>query len=269
MKSRHLPEIDRLSVVVATILLAYALARFIEIPTRDLAIQLPGFYLPMSINVNTIVAVLVAGLTASGADWLLHEHPSRSGKSTFEHLLLPALTAWIIGIPLFQLPLGPLWWAGFALGGASLVLVLLAEYISVDSDDVRQPIASAGLIAVSFALYLTLAITVRFAGIRLSLILPALTLAVWLVSLRTLHLRLHGRWLVVPSGIIALICGQFTAALHYWPSTEVAFGLALLGPAYALTSLIASLAEGEPLYQAIIEPSLVLLIVWGAALWLS
>jgi hypothetical protein len=269
MKPRYLPEIDRLSVIVSTILLAYALARFIEFPLREFALELPGFYLPVQINLSTVVALLVAGITATGADWLLHEHPALQGKRTIDHWLLPALTAWIIGIPLFQLPLGPLWWVGFALGGASLVLVLVAEYISVDAEDVRQPIAAAGLTAVSFALYLTLAITFRYAGHRLYFILPALTLAVFLVSLRTLQLRLKGRLLLVQSGVIALICAQITAALHYWPATPVTFGLALLGPAYALTSFMASLAEEEPLPQAVIEPALVLILVWGASLWMN
>lgn len=264
----NLPETDRLSVLVATILLAYALSRFIEIPAREFAVQLPGFYLSVQFNIRTIVAILVAGLTAAGADWLLREHPALKGKSTFQHWLLPALTAWIIGIPLFQLPLGPLWWAGFAFGGASLVLVLVAEYISVDDEDIRQPVAAAGLTAVSFALYLTLAITVRYADLRLSLVLPALTLAVFLVSLRTLQLRSRGRVLLVQSGVIAFICAQFSAALHYWPVSPVAFGLALLGPAYALTSFTASLVEEDPLSQAVLEPALVLVIVWGASLWM-
>jgi len=269
MKPRYLPETDRLSVLVATILLAYALARFIEIPTREFEIQLPGFYLAFQINIRTVISVLVAGLTTAGADWLLREHPALGTKIPFEHWLLPALTAWIIGVPLFQLPLGPLWWAGFVFGGVSLVLVLLAEYITVDGEDIRQPIAAAGLTALSFALFLTLTIAMRFAGLRLSFLLPTITLVVFLVSLRTLQLRLKGRLLLVQSGVIALVCAQITAALHYWPISPAAFGLALLGPAYALTSFMGSLAENDSLPQAILEPALVLLIVWGASVWMS
>jgi len=157
---------------------------------------------------------------------------------------------------------------GFALGGVTLMLVLLAEYIVVDPDDSRQPVAAAGLTAVSFALFLTLAIALRFSGSRLFLVLPALTLAAGLVSLRTLHLRLHGRWAFLQSSLIALLCGQIAAGLYYWPLSPVAFGLAVLGPTYALTSLIANLAEDETLEQALIEPGIVLAIVWGTALWI-
>ena len=268
IKPRYLPDADRLSVLAAMILLAYALARFIDIPAKEFALQLPGVYLTLQINVRTVVAFLVAGLTASGADWLIRQHPALEGGSTYEHWLLPALTALVIGIPLFQMPLGPLWWAGFAFAGAALMSVLVAEYIVVDPNDVRQPIAAAGLTAVSFALYLTLAIALRFSGLRLYLILPALILAAALVSLRTLHLRLHGQWVLIQSGLIALLSVQFAAALYYWPLSPVSFGLAVLGPAYSLTSLIANMLEKEPVRMAIIEPAVVLAIVWGTALWI-
>lgn len=148
------------------------------------------------------------------------------------------------------------------------MLVLVAEYISVDPEDVRQPPAAAGLTAVSFALYLALAVALRFNELRLFLILPALSLAVFLVSLRTLNLRLRGQWAFIPAGVVALITGQLVAALHYWPLSPVSYGLALLGPAYALTSLIAGLAEGDRLRESLIEPGVVLVLVWGAALWI-
>ena len=92
---RHLPDADRLSMLTATILLAYALAHFIDLPGRELALQLPGIYLSVQVNVQTFVGPLVAALTASGANWLLRDHPAIGGQSTMEHWLLPALTAWV------------------------------------------------------------------------------------------------------------------------------------------------------------------------------
>ncbi len=268
LKTRYLPDPDRLSILAATILLAYALTRFIELPSREIGLQLPGFYLAAQINVNTMVALLVAGLTAAGADWLLRDHPALKNKNLIEHWLLPALTAWVIGIPLVQMPAGLPYYAGFALGAILLMLVMVAEYISIDPDDVRQPVASAVLTAVSFALYLALAVSLRLGGSRLSVILPALTLAAFLVSLRTLHLRLHGRWIFLEAGVIALLCGQVAAALHYWPVQPVTFGLILLGPAYALTSLIGAVSEGKTVRSSLLEPLVVLILVWGAALWI-
>lgn len=266
---RYLPDADKLSVLAAIILLAYGLARFVNFPSNQIAIQLPGIYLSYLFDARTLVAFLVAGLTATGADWLLRQHPALHEKYTIEHWLLPALTAWVIGFPLFQLPLGPGWWFGFVLGGGLLMLVLVAEYITIDPDDVRYPAATAGLTAVAFALYLVLAISVRSAGSRLLWIVPALTLAGGLVSLRTLHLRLHGKWAFVECGIITLILGQIAAALYYLPLLPVPFGLIMLGCAFGLTSLLASLADGVSFRQAMVEPALILVIVLIATIWLS
>ena len=268
LKSRYLPNPDRLSVLAATILLAYALTNFINLPEKAFTLHLPGMILVYTFNSRTLVVLIAAGLTASGTDWLLRDHPALKGGSTIEHILLPALTAWVIGIPLFQLPYGLAWWAVFAIGGTVLTLVLVAEYIVVDPEDVRHALASAGLTAVSYALFLILAIVLRSAGERLFLLLPALSLAAALVSLRTLHLRLVGRWKLLETIVIAMVVGQFAAGLQYLPLSPVAFGLGVLGPAYALTSLIGGLEEGEPPRQAVIEPLIVIVIAWGMALWL-
>lgn len=251
------------------ILLAYAASRFVNISPRELGLQLPGFYLGFQVNIRTLVALLVAGITATGADLMLRDHPGLGSKRTWEHWLLPALTAWTLGIPLNQLPVGLQWLVSFVIGGALLMLVLVAEYIAVDPQDERYPLASAGLTAVSYALFLILAIALRSSGLRLFLILPALTIAAGLVSLRTLHLRLSGQWLFLPGLAITLIVAYITAAYHYWPLSPITFGLAILAPAYSLTSLVGALYEGEPFRKAIVEPAIVLLAVWGAALWIS
>jgi hypothetical protein len=268
IQRQSLPDIDRLSVLAAAILLAYALARFIDLPALNLSIQLPGIFLAGVINVHTVISFLVAGLAASGADWLLRDHPALHGQPTVQHWFLPGLTALVIGITLFQLPVGAFWWGVFGIGGILLILVLIAEYIVVDPSDLRQAPASAGLTAVSFALLLVLAIVLRSASLRLYLVMPGLTLSAGLISLRTLHLRLNGQWKILEALVIALIVGQLSAAFHYWPISPVAYGMAVLGPAYALTSLITGLANGESVRRAAVEPVVVLLLVWGTAAWL-
>jgi hypothetical protein len=266
-QSHYLPNPDRLSILAATILLAYAFTRFVDLPPRQLSIELPGAFFTIEINIRTIMILIVSGLTASGSDWLLRDHPALGNRATFQHWLLPALTAWVIGVPLYRLPFGTLWVASFLIGSALLMLVMVAEYIVVDTSDVRYAMSAAGLTAVSFALYLALAIALRSAGTRLFLVLPILTFSCALVALRTLHLRLHGHWLILQAGTLAFISAQFITALHYLPISSIGYGLALLAPAYALTSLIGGLYEGNSIRQAIIEPIVVLFIVWGIAFW--
>jgi len=265
----NFPNTERLSVVAAVIMLAYALNRFVEIPAQVIELQIPGLYLEFEINDSILTALLVAGLAATGADWLLRDHPGRNKQRVFPHMLLPAVTALVIGIPLNQMDFGIAWWAGLLAGTILLVLVFMGEYIVIDAQDVRQPLAAASLSAVAFAIYLVLATTLRGAGTRLFFILPALIAATWLVSIRSLYLRLHGLWVVYESAIIALIVGQLAAALHYLPLTPLRFGLILLGPAYALTSLFSGLIEEKPTPKLLVEPAIVIGISWLGALILA
>jgi hypothetical protein len=250
------------------LLLAYTLAFFIRSPANNLNLQLPGVMLTIPLNMNTLVSLLGAGMTAAGADWLYHDHPALHGRRTLPHWLLPALTALVGGVPLSQAPTIWIWWLGLALGGGVLVFVLVGEYITIDFEDVRRPLAAAGLTAISFALYLVLATTLRSSGLRLSLLLPALTLAAGLVSLRVLNLRLRDEWLIYESGLIAVLVGQGVAALYYWPLSPLSFGLLVFGATYALNSLFMGLIEERPLHQAIRMPVMIILLAVGAALWM-
>jgi hypothetical protein len=263
---RNLPKIDHSSVLAAMIVLAYTLARFINLPSWQISRQLPGLYIELTINVNLITSVLVACMTFAGAYWLMGTHPAASGTQGLVHSILPALTALAIGIPLGNIPVGFGWWLGLISGAFILVLVLIAEYIAVDLHDLRLPLASAALSAVSFALFLLFAGALRASGVRLLFNVPALVFAAWLVSLRVTNLRLHGVWTIYESAIIAFLIGQLTAAFNYWPLTPVTFGLLLLGPSYALISLFCNLIEERPFRNVIVEPVISILIAWGAAL---
>ena len=312
--ARNLPNIERVSVLAATILLAYALTRFVTLPGWVLTAHPLGILVSLRINAQTIIPLLVAGLMAAGTNWLLSDHPAlrtpagggltvltHAGEESAsripaentrsvqperrsqnersltektqrgpgaEHWLLPAVVAWVISIPLAQLPAGPLWVLALAIGGGLLVVILTAEYIAIDADDLRQPIAEAVLTAVSFAAYLLLAIALRAAETRLYLILPALAFTASVVSLRTWHLRLGGEWAWIEAGLVLVIVGQVAAALHYWPLPALSYGLAVLGPAYALTNLVTSMAQGATFRQALAGPLVMLVITWGVAWWI-
>jgi hypothetical protein len=75
------------------------------------------------------------------------------------------------------LPPGNIWWLGFGIGGLLLVFVFLAEYIVVEPSAPQYAIATAGLTALAFAVYLILTTALRFSGARLFLVAPALFIA--------------------------------------------------------------------------------------------
>jgi hypothetical protein len=263
-ESKHTPDIDRISVLSASILLAYTLAGFISLPSRTLSIQLPGLFLEYQVDEKTWISLLIAGLTATGADTLVRRHPAYQGRISIQHWLLPALTAWAIGLILFQEPFSILWWIIFALGGSTLVLVLIAEYIVVDLQDIRRIPATIALIAISFALFLIMVITIRSLEFRIFLMAPTIAIAAGLISLRALHL-LRGEWAMIHASVIGVIIGQISAALHYLRFDPITFGLLLLAPTYALTSFSERLLDNRGIRQSILEPILVLLVIWVIA----
>jgi hypothetical protein len=261
----HLPEADKLSIVAAMVLLAYAASSFIEAPVNEVNVQLPGFLLAFSIRFTTLISFLAAALAGMGSIWIIQDHPHLEGRKVTENWFLPALTAWGLGVPLSNIAVSRGWWVIFGLGGLLLILVLIAEYIAVDPADSRHVPATVGLTAVAFALFVVLAVALRMGGARLFIMLPVIVPAAFLVILRILNLRLGGRWRWEWSLVGALAIGQFALAFHYLPLPPLSFGLMLAGPAYALASLAASSEESRSWQTAWLEPAIMWVVLWVAA----
>ncbi len=269
-KTHYSPDINRMSVLTVTVLLAFALTHLLSKALYQLAFQIFGRVIRFEFDLRVMVIILAAGLTAAGMDWLLRSHPMmKDKKPAIAHLFVPVLTTLVLGTPLYALFSTSLWWAGFGVAGVFLVLVFWAEYVAVSPGDTSYPVAMVTLTVISFALYLILLLVLRYAEVRLFLLSPALFIATFFVSLRTLHLRLGKRWDVGLALGIALIGVQLAAGLHYLPFSPVQYGIFLLSPMYALIALAGSLIEGMPLRGALLEPGLMLAVILGAGLWLG
>jgi len=262
------PDTQRLSVLLATILLAYALTRVINTPDFIFQVTLAGLDLALSLNVNMAFSLLAGGLAATGVDWLLRAHPSIQQGETVEHWLLPTLSALVLGVALYAMPTSIAWWVGFGLGALLLMAIFLSEYAAVDPGDASYPTATAVLSAISYVMVLILAIALRAYNLRVIVVAPALFITSGLASLRIIHLRLNERWEFAWAVGIALITTQLGSALHYWPMSPAQFGLAVLAPVYALTNLAVNLVEEVPLRRAVIEPAIILAVLWGMAILL-
>lgn len=260
-----LPDADRLGMVTAAVLLAFAITRILPAPQFTITLQLPGFYFAIPLTLESALSLLAAGLTATGMDWLLRSHPSLAGRRTLEHWLLPTLTTLVIAVMLTVLPTIPIWWAGMGVSAVLVVLVCMAEYIVAEPAAPYYATARAGLTALSYALFLILATALRFAGARLVILIPAIFVASGLISLRILHLDGEDRWDFPWAAGIGLVCTQLAAGLHYWPVLPLQFGLALTGPLYALTSFSASVTEGIPARSASAGPLVIVGLSWAVA----
>ena len=264
-----MPNLDQISIIVAGILIAYAVSRLSNIPVREVRFQILGLFVTFNLNIQFVTIPIVAGLAASGSDWLIHTHPQWNGRLAIQHWLLPMLTALVLAFPITQLPYGVSWWLTFLFGAAILMAVLLAEYITIDPQDLRHPLASSGLISVSYALYFIFCLAIFLFGYRLIFALPTITLASFLVTLRSLNLRFPQHWMFLESAFIALVSGQLATALHYWPISPISYSLALLGPTYAIFLLIVRLHSSPNLKYILIEPILIIFLCWILAYWLK
>ena len=247
------PDLERMSLIMAVILIAYAAARFVNVPTQIINIEFAGLFLPLRFNLNTIISIMVAALAAAGTDWLFQDQRVDI-KNTSHHWLLPALTAWIISLPLANLPLSPLWWLVFWGGALLLLLIFLAEFVSEYPEHPYFYFSSILLGALAFAIFLMLAISLRSLELRLILGLPSLFFAALLISLRIQILRIGNAWSFPKIVATAFFCTQIAAALNYWPISALSFGLLTLGFLYASNSLLTSLTQGLELRAAAQEP---------------
>lgn len=251
---------------MAVILLAYTAARFVQLPEQTLGIELTGIYLPIQVNINTLVAILVAALTASGTDWLLRDDPALQGRRGFRHWLLPSMTAWVLSLPLANLPFGLQWWAAFAGSALLLLAILIGEYASASPENRLHQASNLALSALAYALFLILAISVRGVALRLYLALPAIALGTLMISTRIHLLRTKLSWQPLQSFGITFIVVQIAAALHYLPISALGYGLALLGAVFALNQYAAATNLEQDNKLAVREAFIVLGIFWAFAI---
>jgi len=268
-KAYHVPNTGRLSTITAGILFGYALLPILRIPAREVSFPFLGVLIVFRFNFYYIVSIITAIMAATGMDWIMRDHPALIERPRFAHLILPALTTAAIGVPLGLLETGNAWWIILALGSGLVVMVMLAEYISLDSQDSRYPLALMVLSGTSYSLMLILSIALRAADVRLYLMLLILTTVFIFFILRILNFRLGGQWHLEWTAVIVLISAQFIIALFYWPLSPVRFGLLLLGIVYALTGVAVSLEQKPDLLQVFLEPLIVMGILWVLAIFLG
>jgi hypothetical protein len=69
--------------------------------------------------------------------------------------------------------------------------------------------------------------------------------------------------------VITLIIAQFVIAFYYWPLTPIRYSLGLLGPAYALIGITASLEEEPDLRKVFVEPFIMLGLFWVLGIFIK
>ncbi len=223
---------NRLSVLVAVILLGCVLFRFIELPERVLELQLLGSPLGIRITEMWLLITLMVGLVCTGANLILHGHPhlgKHLGRPIYISWILPGVVTGLFAYLLASAPTWVVWVGSLVLAGVGISMVVSAEYNAVSPDTPDYPLARLALNMLAYLLAFILFTVIYHTRTR-SLVTATLTLltaavmALDLLSAADVPLRR-----VLPFvGIVGLIVGESTWAVNYWQISAWAGGLFLL-----------------------------------------
>lgn len=238
---RHLPSRDRLSVLTAIILLAYALARALDLPTRTVGTTLLGSAVGLELNGPVLMLLVVAALISAGSDTLIRSHPRLegwTGYSTVAHWIVPGAAALAFGSLLNRVPGGALWWIGLGLSAILLIAILVAEYTVVDREDAAWDAAALVLTAGTYALALLLFALLHSLSARALISATAAGIAAAALALRLFLLKTPS---ASGTGLYALFVGLLVAetiwALTYWRVPAGGAALLALVPFYVGTGV--------------------------------
>jgi len=250
---------DRLSVVMAMTMLAFSLTRIIPVTANSQFLKIFGIEIGLTLNLRTLISLITSILAAVGCDWLVRSHPNfgdnqAKGLLGFQHMIAPIFLAFVISVTLNQSLPDIYWWAVFALGGVLFCMILIAEYTIIDNRSHDHPIASMGLVALTFALFLIMSISTKSLGIRLYLEVIICFISSAMVSSRIFFIRLRGQFPGIWILIVSVIMAQIAAGLHYIGLQPIQHGLLLSGILYAMVSLIGGIIAKKERLSLFLEP---------------
>jgi len=264
MEDKHISlPYDRLSIVLAFITLAMGFIYFFpaagNVPTGNFF----GFILNLQFDVYTLLIGFLTILALAGTIWVLQAYPkTQGGKQAFWELLpqciLPVMSVFVFSFALRGMERNNVWWVVYAMGSVLFGIILAAEFYAQEINTVHHPLTTIGLIGLSHALFLILAVVAKTIPLRIYVIFPLVFLASGFTALRTIYLRLRGGWRLDYALAIALISGQIAIGLHYFFLSPVQYGLLLTSALYALISLACGFIQRLTRSDLILEPALML-----------
>ncbi len=223
---------NRLSVLMAVLLLGSVLFRFIELPDHVWKLQPLGSPLEIHVTGTWLLITLMVGLVCTGANLILHGHPHLG-----EHLGRPIYIAWILpgivtGLSAYVLAgasTWPLWTGTLMVTSIGIMLVISAEYSAISPDAPGYPTARLALNMLAYLLAFVLFTIIYHTRTR-SLVTATLTLlSATLLALDLLSVADVPIGRMLPfAGAVGLIVGESTWALNYWQISAWIGGLSLL-----------------------------------------
>lgn len=232
---------DRLSVVLAVLILSSVLFRFIELPEYVLRLDVLGSPLAIHVTNSLVLVGLTIGLACTGTSLVLQDHPLLTGDSGRRIYVLSVLPGALAGLSAYLLSLAPtlgLWLGGLTVFGIALGLTISAENATVSSESSSYPAARLVLNMLAYLIAFLLFLLIYRTRTR-SLVTATLTLVIAvLLSIDLLSVADVPLARVLPfAGIVGLVIGQSTWALNYWQMSAWTGGAILLLIFYAFVNV--------------------------------
>ncbi|MFL7791127.1 MAG: hypothetical protein AB8I69_03225 [Anaerolineae bacterium] len=232
---------NRLSVLVAVLLLGSVLFRFIELPEHVWRLEPLGSPLEIRVTGVWLLVTLMVGVVCTGTNLILHDHPHlgrHAGRPVYISWILPGTLAGLSAALLEGIPSWPVLLGGLGLVGVGIYLVIAAEYAVVCPDTAGYPTARLALNMLAYLLVFVLFTFIYQTRTR-SLVTATLTLLTAAVfSLDLLSVADVPFRRVLPfAGIVGIIVGEATWAMNYWQISAWAGGLFLLLVFYVVVNV--------------------------------
>jgi Protein of unknown function (DUF5656) len=232
---------ERLSVLVALILLSLSLMPLIESPTSGIGTSFLGTPLRLEFSGTTLVALLAASLACAGVDTLMRAHPLvRRGEVTLvlPNWIMPGLTVVVASQILGNITNAATWVAGLLVTGILLWAVCAAEYATIDPEGPAAGRSRLLLNALGYVLVVLLFGLIWNTRAR-SLISASLTfLVVFALAFDLLWTsRASTGRVVLLSVAIGIVMAEGNWAINYWNTSVFVAAIAQLLAFYELVGL--------------------------------
>ena len=277
--------------MIWVVLIGLAAQRFLVLPERSIAAEVLGSPITLTITTNTILAVLLTGLVATGVEAIVRAHPKAdrelapaqqlrqrqeslasratparaSGLTPQEREELVLRSHWVYwGAPIalvlvavFLLPVAPssvYWVLGLIGTGIALGLAVAGIYYTIDPFQTGYRRARLGMNALTYALALVLFLVVYRTRVRSIVSATEVLLVSSLLALELLRGSARPTIMVaLYAGITGLVLGQATWALNYWRLDSLTGGLVLLVLFYDVVGLSQHGLQGTVKRRIVVE----------------
>ena len=255
---------ERASVVATLVVLGLILAGFLQFPPWTYDLTVLGSPLTVSISQTALMAALLVGITCAGTDAIVRSHPTArriEARYSFVTWALPGLTTLLATVLLPQAPTQLYRLVGFVATGLILILVISAEYYTVDPTGSRYLGARLSLNAWAYLLALIIFVLIYSAKARSLLSATGVTLVSTLLALEFLRSAGRGFGRTALYAAIAGLCtGEIIWAMNYWRISGITGGLILLLGFYVFTGLANQQLQARLTRRVLIEYAVVALV---------